>query len=148
MTGRAATSEVPCQRNTQSGLSKPRDHNPLQKIAVTSRSPVGDVSAVTLIRTDTTLDHSQKAEKVYWLASVCAPTSASCAYILRVAIWIYNAFRLARYRSGPGPERDNLAQTSQDQRKQRAGWPKRPSKGKSTTALRSPTDWSSPDYSS
>ena len=64
MTGCAATSEVPCQRNTQSGLSKPRDHNPLQKIAVTSRSPVGDVSVVTLIRTDTTLDHSQKAEKV------------------------------------------------------------------------------------
>ena len=83
MTGCAATSEVPCQRNTQSGLSKPRDHNPLQKIAVTSRSPVGDVSVVTLIRTDTTLDHSQKAEKVYWLDPVCAPTSASCAYILR-----------------------------------------------------------------
>ena len=31
---------------------------------VTSKSPVGDVSVVTLIRTDTTLDHSQKAEKV------------------------------------------------------------------------------------
>ena len=26
---------------------------------------IGDVSVVTLIRTDTTLDHSQKAEKVY-----------------------------------------------------------------------------------
>ena len=34
------------------------------KIDVTSKSPVGDVSVVTLIRTDTTLDHSQKAEKV------------------------------------------------------------------------------------
>ena len=31
---------------------------------VTSESPVGDISVVTLIRTDTTLDHSQKAEKV------------------------------------------------------------------------------------
>ena len=31
---------------------------------VTSKSPVGDISVVTLIRTDTTLDHSQKAEKV------------------------------------------------------------------------------------
>ena len=30
-----------------------------------SKSPVGDISVVTLIRTDTTLDHSQKAEKVY-----------------------------------------------------------------------------------
>ena len=32
---------------------------------VTSKSPVGDISVVTLIRTDTTLDHSQKAEKVW-----------------------------------------------------------------------------------
>ena len=31
---------------------------------VTSKSPVGDIPVVTLIRTDTTLDHSQKAEKV------------------------------------------------------------------------------------
>ncbi len=36
------------------------------KINVTIKSPVGDISVVTLIRTDTTLDHSQKAEKV-WL---------------------------------------------------------------------------------
>ena len=39
-----------------------------RKIDVTSKSPVGDISVVTLIRTDTTLDHSQKAEKV-WLLS-------------------------------------------------------------------------------
>ena len=32
---------------------------------MTSKSPVGDISVVTLIRTDTTLDHSQKAEKVW-----------------------------------------------------------------------------------
>ena len=32
---------------------------------MTSKSPVGDISDVTLIRTDTTLDHSQKAEKVW-----------------------------------------------------------------------------------
>ena len=37
---------------------------PQTKIRVTSKSPVGDISVVTLIRTDTTLDHSQKAEKV------------------------------------------------------------------------------------
>ena len=35
------------------------------KIDVTSKSPVGDISVVTLIRTDATLDHSQKAEKVW-----------------------------------------------------------------------------------
>jgi hypothetical protein len=38
---------------------------PQIKINVTSKSPVGDISVVTLIRTDTTLDHSQKAEKVW-----------------------------------------------------------------------------------
>ena len=38
---------------------------PLRNIGVTCKSPVGDISAVTLIRTDTTLDHSQKAEKVW-----------------------------------------------------------------------------------
>ena len=38
-------------------------HSPAQ-IDVTSKSPVGDISVVTLIRTDTTLDHSRKAEKV------------------------------------------------------------------------------------
>ena len=33
-------------------------------MGVTCRSSVKDISVVTLIRTDTTLDHSQKAEKV------------------------------------------------------------------------------------
>ena len=55
------------------------------KIDVTSKSPVGDISVVTLIRTDTTLDHSQKAERVcYYMASAgmytympCLPTLTS-----------------------------------------------------------------------
>ena len=34
------------------------------KMDVTSKSPVGDISVVTLTRTGTTLDHSPKAEKV------------------------------------------------------------------------------------
>jgi hypothetical protein len=45
-------------------LSKLAGVPPRRKINVTSKSPVGDISVVTLIRTDTTLDHSQKAEKV------------------------------------------------------------------------------------
>ena len=45
-------------------LSKLRTTTPHGNIHVTSKSPVGDISVVTLIRTDTTLDHSQKAEKV------------------------------------------------------------------------------------
>ena len=46
-------------------MSKLKEDPPLRKIHVTSKSPVGDISVVTLIRTDTTLDHSQKAEKVW-----------------------------------------------------------------------------------
>ena len=43
-----------------------RETPPQRKINVTCKSPVGDISVVTLIRTDTTLDHSQKAEKVWF----------------------------------------------------------------------------------
>ena len=56
---------MPCQRNTWKPLSKLKRTFPPRKINVTSKSPVGDISVVTLIRTDTTLDHSQKAEKVW-----------------------------------------------------------------------------------
>jgi len=62
--GCAAPGGVPGQGNTQERLSKLKTASPHRKIGVTSKSPVGDVSVVTLIRTDTTLDHSQKAEKV------------------------------------------------------------------------------------
>ena len=41
-----------------------REDTSPRKIDVTSNPPVGGISVVTLIRTDTTLDHSQKAEKV------------------------------------------------------------------------------------
>ena len=53
-----------CQCNAQGPLSKLERAPSHRKINVTSKSPVGDISVVTLIRTDTTLDHSQKAEKV------------------------------------------------------------------------------------
>ena len=43
---------------------------PQSKTYVTSKPPVGDISVVTLIRTDTTLDHSQEAEKV-WASWLC-----------------------------------------------------------------------------
>ena len=62
--GCAAPGKVPCQGNTHECLSKLKATSSLRKIIVTCKSPVGDISAVTLIRTDTTLDHSQKAEKV------------------------------------------------------------------------------------
>ena len=62
--GCAAPGSVPGQGNTQERLSKLEAASSQRKIVVTCKSPVGDISAVTLIRTDTTLDHSQKAEKV------------------------------------------------------------------------------------
>ena len=62
--GCAAPGNVQCQCNTREPLSKLERTSPQRKINVTSKSPVGDISVVTLIRTDTTLDHSQKAEKV------------------------------------------------------------------------------------
>ena len=46
-------------------MSKLERTSPQRKIDVTSKPPVGGISVVTLIRTDTTLDHSHKAEKVY-----------------------------------------------------------------------------------
>ena len=61
--GCVAHSSVPCQRNAR-GAGQAQTSSP-DKNHVTSKSPVGDISVVTLIRTDTTLDHSQKAEKVY-----------------------------------------------------------------------------------
>ena len=74
--GCAAPGKVPCQGNTQECLSKLKATSSLRKIVVTCKSPVGDISAVTLIRTDTTLDHSQKAEKI-WLVLLA---SCACAY--------------------------------------------------------------------
>ena len=62
--GYAAPGLVRCQCNMRESLSKLKKISPHRKIVVTSKSPVGNISVVTLIRTDTTLDHSQKAEKV------------------------------------------------------------------------------------
>ena len=62
--GCAAPEEVQYRCNAREPLSKLERTSPHRKINVTSKSPVGDIPVVTLIRTDTTLDHSQKAEKV------------------------------------------------------------------------------------
>ena len=56
--------------------SKLKEQPPQRKIGVTSNLPVGRISVVTLIRTDTTLDHSQKAEKV-------------CSIFGRFQMWIF-----------------------------------------------------------
>ena len=52
------------RRQVRRATGKPREHRSPRKIDVTGKLAVASVSVVTLIRTDTTLDHSQKAEKV------------------------------------------------------------------------------------
>ena len=52
------------RRQVRRATGKPRGHRSPRKIDVTGKLTVVCVSVVTLIRTDTTLDHSQKAEKV------------------------------------------------------------------------------------
>ena len=56
---------VPCWATRAGPSSKLVESLHPRKIDVTSKAPVGAISIVTLIRTDTTLDHSQKAEKVW-----------------------------------------------------------------------------------
>ena len=63
------------------------------KIDVTSKSPVGDISDVTLIRTDTTLDHSQKAEKV------CSRVQITRSSV-QVAIALYATYRIEGLKYG------------------------------------------------
>ena len=53
------------RRQVRRAMGKPRGHRSPRKIDVTGKLTVASVSVVTLIRTDTTLDHSQKAEKVW-----------------------------------------------------------------------------------
>ena len=60
--GCAATGPVPCER-MKAPKQAQEDTSPA-KFDVTSKSPVGGISIVPLIRTNTTLDHSLKAEKV------------------------------------------------------------------------------------
>ena len=70
------------------------------KMNVTIKSPVGDISVVTLIRTDTTLDHSQKAEKV-WVLRFWEMTGdidtykcrANTLQTFRDQFWLKTAFR-------------------------------------------------------
>ena len=53
---------------------------------MTCKSPVGDISVVTLIRTDTTLDHSQKAEKVCSQKAEISVYSAGEIYVVFVFV--------------------------------------------------------------
>ena len=63
--GCAAPSDVQGWGNKCWLLSMVKTAQPLSKTRVTCKSLVGDISDVTLIRTDATRDHSQKAEKVW-----------------------------------------------------------------------------------
>ena len=67
-----AVGAMPCRCFAICILAKPIHIYTRAKIIVTKESPVEDLTVVTLLRTDTTLDHSQKAEKV------CNGTWAVC----------------------------------------------------------------------
>ena len=91
--GYAAPSDVPCQCNMWRSPSKLKSTLPQSKIHVTSKSPVGDISVVTLIRTDTTLDHSQEAGKVYIYIDCPGVTntktfSLACLLCTRTVGWV------------------------------------------------------------
>lgn len=62
--GRATPGKVSCQGGMCGALSKLKRHPSQRKINLTSKFPVGDTSVVTLMISDTTLDHRRKAEKV------------------------------------------------------------------------------------
>ena len=56
--------ECNAEATSETGQQQADGHRSPRKIDVTGKLTVVSVSVVTLIRTDTTLDHSQKAEKV------------------------------------------------------------------------------------
>ena len=105
--GYAAPSDVPCQCNMRRSPSKLKRTLPQSKIYVTSKSPVGDISVVTLIRTDTTLDHSQEAEKVWasWLCrSMYVDLFSYNTLLLTAACWFATPlFFLVPLLVGPKP---------------------------------------------
>ena len=85
-----------CQCNARGPLSKLERAPPQRKINVTSKSPVGDISVVTLIRTDTTLDHSQKAEKVCRVISGAFVQPSNCIFSNSFTIREASTSRVAR----------------------------------------------------
>ena len=79
-TGCATPGFVQCQGHTLGILGKPKIKPTHSNIEVTSKPPVGGISVVTLIRTDTTLDHSQKAEKVCLAQGVGKQAREACPH--------------------------------------------------------------------
>ena len=61
------------RRQVSRSWASPVNTAPREKLMWHEKLPVGSISVVTLIRTDTTLDHSQKAEKV-WKVSNALPS--------------------------------------------------------------------------
>ncbi len=87
--GCATPSFVPCQGNTWRPLEQAQEDTSPRKINVTSKLPVGSISDVTLIRTDTTLDHSQKAEKVcFYMSVICADNGSRIWKLSSVGLFL------------------------------------------------------------
>lgn len=52
------------------------------KVDLTSKSPIGDILVITLIKTDTTVDHSQKAENFNAISQTCGSRVASGSILI------------------------------------------------------------------
>ena len=91
--GCATPGHVQCRGDPRRALEQAQGTPPQRKIGVTSKTPVGVISVVTLIRTDTTLDHSQKAEKVC-CAGPASSTQGSCVMDQGAHYWQLHACKL------------------------------------------------------
>ena len=78
LTGGARPAIVKNRHNTVTRASKLADSIPYEKFCEMMALDES-VSVFTLIRTDTTLDHSQKAEKVYYTPIPISPSSKTHA---------------------------------------------------------------------
>ena len=96
--GCAAPCCVRCQCDTRESVSKLDRTSPRRKIHVTSKPPVGGISVVTLIRTDTTHDHSQKAEKV-WIVLLSNCACAHCCAQVACLRFAFGGVAFARLRA-------------------------------------------------
>ena len=120
--GCAAPGKVQGQCNARGPLSKLKRTPPRRKINVTIKPPVGGISAVTLKRTDTTLDHSQKAEKVWQNIPACMAYASA----KNTERWFSNMpANEGTWSLGPPPQqvRPWKPQTSRPLQKKRSGSP-------------------------
>ena len=94
----AAPSGVQGEGTTRRHLSKLKATLPRSNIYMTSKSPVGEISVVTMIKTNTTLDHGQKAEKV-WIVLLTRCACAHCCVQVACLRFAFGGVAFAQLRA-------------------------------------------------